>query len=185
MRADPDPTWSFGSCLAFTRYSFTTRLLCTNQSSFYRPRPPAFPTRLQYDRTHIAQYTPPPTPLLRLLFTIQHWQWQYRVKAKLCLLSHLWRAGYCYCHCMVYSIQTGGRWGSRILPNNRAIVLHQGGQCRWAGGVKGWLIRAQQPRSKRISCCEGQCRTFEKSSLSSMFDDETPKMSSKRVKNSK
>jgi len=37
---------------------------------------------------------------------------------------------------MVYSIQTGGREGSRILSNNCAIVLHQGKQCRWAGGVK-------------------------------------------------
>jgi len=44
------------------------------------------------------------------------------------------------------------RRGSRILPKNRAIVLHQGGQCRWAGGMKGWLIRAQQPRRKTISC---------------------------------
>jgi len=61
----------------------------------------------------------------------------------------------CYEYCMVYGIQTGGREGSRILSNNRAVVLHQGEQYRWAGGVKGWLIRAQQPRRKRISC-EGQ-----------------------------
>jgi len=53
---------------------------------------------------------------------------------------------------MVYSRQTGDRWESRILPNNRAIVLHQGGQCRWAGGVKEWSIRTQQPRSKQLSC---------------------------------
>ena len=42
-----------------------------------------------------------------------------------------------YCHyqyCMVYSLQTKFRRGSRILPNDRAIVLHQGWQCRWAGG---------------------------------------------------
>jgi len=31
------------------------------------------------------------------------------------------------------------------------MVLHQGGQCGWAGGMKGWLVRSQQPRSKRIS----------------------------------
>jgi len=63
---------------------------------------------------------------------------------------------YCYCqYCMVYSIHTGGRKGSLILFNHRAIVLHQGGQCRWVGGMKGWLIRAQSPLSKRISC-EGQ-----------------------------
>jgi len=56
---------------------------------------------------------------------------------------------YCYCYyqsCIVYSIQTEGRKASRILSNNRAILLHQGGQCRWAGGMKGWLIRAQQFR---------------------------------------
>jgi len=52
---------------------------------------------------------------------------------------------------MVYGMKTGGRRGGRILPGSRAIVLHQGGQCRWAGGIKGWLIRAHEPRSKRIS----------------------------------
>jgi len=35
---------------------------------------------------------------------------------------------------MVYSILSGGRKGTLILSNHRAIVLHQGGQCRWAGG---------------------------------------------------
>jgi len=55
-------------------------------------------------------------------------------------------------YCVVYSIQMGSRKGSLILCNNREIVLHQGEQCRWAGGMKGWLIRAQYPRSKRISC---------------------------------
>jgi len=60
---------------------------------------------------------------------------------------------YCYYqYCMVHSIRTRVRRGSRLLPNNRAIVLHQGGQCRWAGGMKGWLIRAQQPRRNTISC---------------------------------
>jgi len=58
---------------------------------------------------------------------------------------------------MVYSIHTGGRKGSFIRSNNRAIVLQQGGQCRWAGEMKGLLIRAQQPRSKRKSC-KGQVR---------------------------
>ena len=38
----------------------------------------------------------------------------------------------CYQYCMVYSRQTGGRKGSRILSNNRALVLLQGEQCRWA-----------------------------------------------------
>ena len=40
---------------------------------------------------------------------------------------------------------------------NRTKVSHQGGPCRWAGGINGWLIRAQSPRSKRISC-KGQSR---------------------------
>jgi len=45
---------------------------------------------------------------------------------------------YCYYqYCMVSSIQTGGQKGSRILSNNRTMVLHQGGQCRWSGGMKG------------------------------------------------
>jgi len=57
-----------------------------------------------------------------------------------------------YQYCMAHSIQTRVRRGSLILPNNRAIVLHQIGQCRWAGGVNRWLIRAQQPRRKTISC---------------------------------
>jgi len=52
--------------LAFTRYCFTSWLLCTNQPSLYcPPLPPALPTPLQYYCTSIAQYTtPPPTPLL-------------------------------------------------------------------------------------------------------------------------
>jgi len=56
--------------------------------------------------------------------------------------------------CVVYSIHTEGQKGHLILFNNRAIVLHQGGQCRWAGGMKGWLIRAQKPRSETISCIQ-------------------------------
>jgi len=34
---------------------------------------------------------------------------------------------------VVHSIQDESSEGSRILPNNRTIVLHQAGQCRWAG----------------------------------------------------
>jgi len=30
--------------------------------------------------------------------------------------------------CMAYKREVGG--GGRILPNSRAIILHQGGQCR-------------------------------------------------------
>jgi len=45
---------------------------------------------------------------------------------------------YCYYqYCMVYGIRTGGRKEGRILPNSHGMVLHQGGQCRWARGMKG------------------------------------------------
>jgi len=52
---------------------------------------------------------------------------------------------------MVYGIYTGGRrgGGGRLLPNSRAIVLHQGGQCRWARGMKGWLNLVQTTRGKQ------------------------------------
>ena len=53
-----------GLGLAFTRDSFTPRLLCTNKSFFSPPTPPTLPTLLQYYCTTIAQYTTsPPTPL--------------------------------------------------------------------------------------------------------------------------
>ena len=58
---------------------------------------------------------------------------------------------------MVHRLQTRVRRGSRILLNNRAIVLHQGGQCGWAGGVHRWLILAQQSRRKTISCKSQVC----------------------------
>jgi len=45
--------------LAFTRYSFTSRLLCTNQPSFHSPRPPALSTLVQHYCTIIGQYTSP------------------------------------------------------------------------------------------------------------------------------
>ena len=46
----------------------------------------------------------------------------------------------------------GGSEGERILPNSRAIVLQQCGQCKWAGGMKEQLIRGQTTTSKRLSC---------------------------------
>ena len=53
---------------------------------------------------------------------------------------------------------TNGRSrGGRILRESRAIVLQQCGQCRWAGEIKGGLIRVQTARSKTISC-KGQGR---------------------------
>jgi len=47
--------------------------------------------------------------------------------------------------------------GGRMFPNSRAIVWQQSGLCRWVGGLKGRLIRAQTTRSKSISC-KGQPR---------------------------
>jgi len=56
--------------LAFTRYSFTSRLLCTNQLSFHAPRSAALPTLVQYYCTMIGRYkTPLPTSRL---YTIHH-----------------------------------------------------------------------------------------------------------------
>jgi len=82
--------------LAFTRYAFASRLLCTNQSSFYCPPPPAFPTRLQYDCNTIAHYSTPLRSPVFMPCTIQYCAWQYRVKAKPrapALTSKNWAAG--------------------------------------------------------------------------------------------
>jgi len=70
------PTWytvQSVCTLAFTRYCFTSRLLCTNQPSFYCTLPPALPTLLQYDCTTITQYTTRPRLFLCILFTIRYW----------------------------------------------------------------------------------------------------------------
>ena len=55
---------------AITRYSFTSNLLCTSESSLSCPSPSALPTLLQYHCTTIAQYTI--SPLTPLLYTIHH-----------------------------------------------------------------------------------------------------------------
>jgi len=55
--------------LAFTRYSFTSRFLCTNQPFFHSPRQPALPTLVQYYCTTIGQYTTPPSDLSFLCHT--------------------------------------------------------------------------------------------------------------------
>jgi len=71
-----------GGRLAFTRYSFTSKLLSTNQSTFYCPahlhRPHDCNTLLDY----CAIYDPPPRLPFCMPYTIQYWQYQYRVKAK-------------------------------------------------------------------------------------------------------
>ena len=71
-----------GGGLAFTRYSFASRRLCTNQPPLDSPRPPALPTLCQYFCTTTAQYTTPLRPHLCMPYTIQHSWWQYHVKAK-------------------------------------------------------------------------------------------------------
>jgi len=58
------------SWIAFTRYSFTSRLLFTNHPSFHPPRQTSLPTLVQYHCTIIGQYTTP-FPNLRL-YTIHH-----------------------------------------------------------------------------------------------------------------
>ena len=50
--------------LAFTRYSFTIRLLCTNQSSMHCLPPLALPMIVHLYCTSIAQYTTPHDPPL-------------------------------------------------------------------------------------------------------------------------
>ena len=55
--------------LAFTRYSFASRLLCTNQPSLSCPPSPlAFPTRLQHSCNTLAQSSTP----LRLLVVMSY-----------------------------------------------------------------------------------------------------------------
>jgi len=62
--------WEVGEELASTRYSFTLRLLCTNQSSLNFPRPSALRTLLHSYRTTFAQYKNPPPTLP--LYAIHH-----------------------------------------------------------------------------------------------------------------
>ena len=55
--------------------------------------------------------------------------------------------------CMAYQRQVeGGRGGGSILPDSRATVLQQCGQCRRAGRIKGRLSSAHTIRSRTISC---------------------------------
>ena len=84
-----------GQDSAFTRYSFTLRLLCTNQSSVYY-------LGLTHD-LHCPRYCDtiarllrnkrlPPRPLLSPPYTIPYWSCQYRVKAKARCTSEAWQA---------------------------------------------------------------------------------------------
>jgi len=51
--------------------------------------------------------------------------------------------------CLLYGAwHTKGELGGRILPNRRAMVLQQCGQCRRDKKIKGCMIRAQTTRSK-------------------------------------
>ena len=78
---------------------------------------------------------------------------QYLVKDKRGTNHRLTFTRYCYYqYCMVCGIQKGGRGGGRILPNGRAILLQQCGQCRRAGRMKERLIRVQTITSRRMSC---------------------------------
>jgi len=67
--------------LAFARYSFTSRLFCTNQPSFHSPRSSALPTLVQYHCATIGQYTIPFRPPVFTPCTTQYCALQYRVKA--------------------------------------------------------------------------------------------------------
>jgi len=73
---------SRGVALAFTRHASTSSRLGTNQSFFHSSRPPALATLLQYYCTTVGQYMTPPRPPVCMLYTVQYWLYQYRVKAK-------------------------------------------------------------------------------------------------------
>ena len=62
----------------------------------------------------------------------------------------------------------GGSGGRRILRNSRARVFCNGVGNAGGGGMQGWLIRAQQPQSERISC-KGQSAVHLRDRLSSAF----------------
>jgi len=62
-------------------HGFTSWLLHRNQSPVYGPLPTASSAQLQYYCTSIAQHTTPPRSPFCMLYTMQYWQWQYRVKA--------------------------------------------------------------------------------------------------------
>jgi len=67
--------------LAVTRYCFTSRLMCTNQSSFIAPPPSTRTAHTIVLLLHDLRNLRPPTdPPFCMPYTIQYWSWQYRVK---------------------------------------------------------------------------------------------------------
>jgi len=73
---------------AFTRYSWTSQLLCTSESSLSGSSLSALPTLLHDCCTTIAQNAPSPPIPLYMPYTIQTGYWQFLVKAnsRVCLV---------------------------------------------------------------------------------------------------
>jgi len=69
--------------LAFTRYLFTPKLSCTSQSSCYCPLHQHCSRYCNTFARLTRNIRPPARPPLCMPYTIQYWQWQYRVKANL------------------------------------------------------------------------------------------------------
>jgi len=129
--------------LAFTRDSFASRLLCTNQPSVKSPCPPTLPTLVQYSGTIIEQYeTPLPTSHL---YAIHHTIWVITISCKgqagwECSSQHPSGLTSWHLHdigianivwCIPFTRGVGGR---HILHANRAIVLQSCGHCRCGAG---------------------------------------------------
>jgi len=68
---------------AFTRYSFTSRLWCTNQPSFHPPRPFALPTACCSISARLLDSRRLPfQPPVCMLYTIQYWSYMQSPKRK-------------------------------------------------------------------------------------------------------
>jgi len=65
--------YGHNALLAFTRYSFTSRLLCTNLTSLGPTRPTASATLLQCCFASVEQYSTLSRPPFYMLFNIQDW----------------------------------------------------------------------------------------------------------------
>jgi len=75
------------------------------------PPPPANPTLLHHYCTTIAQCTPPHRPTLFMSYTIQYWQWQYRVNT--------------ICRCL-----SRRAFGWRTRSSTRRSASAQSSRCR-------------------------------------------------------